>query len=137
MKVGGYEPRFDFQVDLEYGNAAEANLIAFFQAVQGNHVEVKADRYRNGRMIVETQQRPAGQDWQHSGINVTTAQWWAYQLAPDSFIFVSVKRLRKFLSMNLFMLEKRDFAADGDNPARGFLLSAAQVHELQTSRAYD
>jgi hypothetical protein len=39
--------------------------------------------------------------------------------------------------MNDYLLEKRDFAVDGDNPARGFLLSASQVHELQTSKAYD
>jgi len=137
MKVGDYEPRFDFKVDLQYGHQAEQNLIDFFSAVNNNLVEVKSDRYRNGRMIVETQQKPPGQDWKNSGINVTTAQWWAYQLAPDSFILVSVKRLRKFLSMNSFMLEKRDFAYEGDNPTRGFLLSSSEVHELQTSRAYD
>jgi hypothetical protein len=137
MRVGGYEPRFDFKVDLEYGHGAETNLIEFFNAVQNQQVEVKADRYRNGRMIVETQQRPNGGDWQHSGINVTTATWWAYQLAPSSFILVSVARLRRFLRMNDYLLEKRDFAVDGDNPARGFLLSANQVHELQTSKAYD
>jgi hypothetical protein len=137
MRVGGYEPRFDFKVDLEYGHGAETNLIEFFNAVQNQQVEVKADRYRNGRMIVETQQRPHGGDWQHSGINVTTATWWAYQLAPSSFILVSVARLRRFLRMNDYLLEKRDFAVDGDNPARGFLLSASQVHELQTSKAYD
>jgi hypothetical protein len=137
MRVGGYEPRFDFKVDLEYGHGAETNLIEFFNAVQNQQVEVKADRYRNGRMIVETQQRPNGGDWQHSGINVTTATWWAYQLAPSSFILVSVARLRRFLRMNDYLLEKRDFAVDGDNPARGFLLSASQVHELQTSKAYD
>jgi len=122
---------------LEYGHGAETNLIEFFNAVQNQQVEVKADRYRNGRMIVETQQRPNGGDWQHSGINVTTATWWAYQLAPSSFILVSVARLRRFLRMNDYLLEKRDFAVDGDNPARGFLLSASQVHELQTSKAYD
>ena len=137
MRVGGYEPRFDFKVDLEYGHGAETNLIEFFNAVQNQQIEVKADRYRNGRMIVETQQRPNGGDWQHSGINVTTATWWAYQLAPSSFIFVSVARLRRYLRMNDYLLEKRDFAVDGDNPARGFLLSASQVHELQTSKAYD
>jgi len=137
MRVGGYEPRFDFKVDLEHGNAAEANLIDFFNAMNGQQVEVKSDRYRNGRMIVETQQRPNGGDWQHSGINVTTATWWAYQLAPSSFILVSVARLKRYLRMNDYLLEKREFASTGDNPAQGFLLTAAQVHELQTSKAYD
>ena len=137
MKTGGYEPRFDFRIDLDYGQAAEANLIDFFDAMHGQTVEVKADRYRNGKMVVETQQRPAGKDWQHSGINVTTAKWWAYQLAPDSFILVSVPRLKRFLKMNQYHLEKVTLAADGDNPAMGYLLTAQQVRELQTSKAYD
>lgn len=137
MKTGGYEPRFDFDVDLSYGHAAENNLIDFFESFNGKQIEVKADRYRNGKMVVETQQRPAGKDWQHSGINVTTAKWWAYQLAPDSFILVSVPRLKRFLKMNQYHLEKVTLAADGDNPAMGYLLTAQQVRELQTSKAYD
>lgn len=137
MKTGGYEPRFDFRVDLDYGHAAENNLIEFFNACNNAEVEVKADRYRNGKMVVETQQQPAGKDWQHSGINVTTAKWWAYQLAPDSFILVSVARLKRFLKMNQYHLEKVRLASDGDNPAMGYLLSAQQVRELQTSKAYD
>ena len=137
MKPGGYEPRFDFRIDLDYGQAAEANLIDFFHAMHGQTVEVKADRYRNGKMVVETQQRPTGKDWQHSGINVTTAKWWAYQLAPDSFILVSVPRLKRFLKMNQYHLEKVTLAGEGDNPAMGYLLTAQQVRELQTSKAYD
>ena len=42
--TNGYDPRFDFKVDLAYGKAGEAELVEFFNAVQGSSVEVKSDR---------------------------------------------------------------------------------------------
>ena len=137
MEVTGYNPQFDFKTDLQYGNEGEQNLINFFEAVNRGRVEVKADRYRNGRMAVETDQKPAGADWKPSGINVTEAEWWAYRLAPDSFVFVSVKRLKNYLRHNRQNLTKRDFAPNSDNPARGFLLMKEHVFDLQTNAAYD
>ena len=135
--INGYEPRFDFKVDLAYGRAGEAELIEFFNAVQGSTVEVKSDRYRNGRMAVETQQKPAGGVWQDSGINVTHAKWWAYRFGPGSFVLVSVPRLKKYLRMNKDLLQKRDFAAGSENPSKGFVLMPDQVQELLTSEWYD
>ena len=135
--TNGYEPRFDFKIDLAYGRAGEAELVEFFNAVQGSNVEVKSDRYRNGRMAVETQQKPAGGVWKDSGINVTQAQWWAYRFAPGAFVLVSVPRLKKYLRMNRDLLQKRDFAAGSDNPSRGFVLMPDQVEELLTSEWYD
>jgi hypothetical protein len=133
----GYEPRFDFQVDMVYGKAGEAELVEFFDAVQGSKVEVKSDRYRNGRMAVETQQKPTGRDWQDSGINVTKAEWWAYRLAPGAFILVSVPRLKKYLRANRDTLQKRDFAAGSDNPSRGFVLMPEQIQSLLADKEYD
>ena len=133
----GYDPRFDFKVDLAYGKAGEAELVEFFNAVQGSSVEVKSDRYRNGRMAVETQQKPAHGFWKDSGINVTQAKWWAYRFGPGSFVLVSVPRLKKYLRMNRDLLQKRDFAAGSDNPSRGFVLMPDQVQELLTSEWYD
>jgi hypothetical protein len=135
--TNGYDPRFDFKVDLAYGKAGEAELVEFFNAVQGSSVEVKSDRYRNGRMAVETQQKPAHGFWKDSGINVTQAQWWAYRFGPGSFVLVSVPRLKKYLRMNRDLLQKRDFAAGSDNPSRGFVLMPDQVQELLTSEWYD
>lgn len=137
MEIEGYRPQFDFKTDLSYGHEGEQNLIDFFNAFNNGTVEVKADRYRNGRMAVETQQKPAGSDWKDSGINVTTASWWAYRFAPDSFVLVSVQRLKNYLNMNYYDLNKRDFAAGSTNPARGFLLMPPQVQDLQTSDKYD
>jgi len=137
MNIGGYDPRFDFTVDLEYGHQGEENLIMFFRAVEGGRVEVKADRYRNGRMAVETQQKPAGRDWKDSGINVTEADWWAYRFAPDAFVIISVARLKNFLRYNKDLLQKRTFAANSDNPAKGFVLYPEQVTDLLTNPLYD
>lgn len=137
MKVDGYNPRFDFKTDLAYGHEGETNLHEFFHAFNNGTVEVKADRYRNGRMIVETQQRPNGGDWKESGINVTTATWWAYRFAPNAFTLVSVARLKSYLRQNYHMLEKREFASGSDNPAKGFLLYPHHVQDLMTSELYD
>lgn len=137
MSIGGYDPRFDFKTDLSYGHQGEQNLIDFFHALNDGTVEVKADRYRNGRMAVETEQRPNGGQWKPSGINVTQAKWWAYRFAPDSYVLVSVERLKNYLRYNYALLNKRDFASGSDNPARGFLLFPPQVQDLQTSELYD
>ena len=137
MRIEGYNPQFDFKADLSYGHEGEQNLIDFFHAFNNGAVEVKADRYRNGRMAVETEQRPKGGDWKPSGINVTKAQWWAYRFAPDSYVLISVARLKNFLRTNYSWLEKRDFASGSDNPARGFLLQPSHVLELQTNEDYD
>jgi hypothetical protein len=32
--TNGYDPRYDFKVDLAYGKAGEAELVEFFNAVQ-------------------------------------------------------------------------------------------------------
>ena len=122
---------------MAYGKAGEAELVEFFDAVQGSKVEVKSDRYRNGRMAVETQQKPAGREWQDSGINITTAEWWAYRLAPGAFILVSVSRLKKYLRANRDILQKRDFAAGSDNPSRGFVLMPEQIQSLLADKEYD
>lgn len=135
--TGGYDPRFDFTVDLAYGHEGERNLQDFFGAFQHGTVEVKADRYRNGRMAVETQQKPAGSDWKDSGINVTEADWWAYRFSPDAFVIVSVARLKSFLRQNKELLDKRMFAADSTNPAKGFLLFPNHVQDLLTNPDYD
>lgn len=137
MHIDGYNPKFDFKTDLSYGHEGEQNLIDFFTAFNSGAVEVKADRFRNGRMAVETEQRPKGGEWKPSGINVTKAEWWAYRFAPDSYVIISVARLKNFLRTNYLVLQKRDFAPNSDNPARGFLLMPSHVHELQTNEDYD
>jgi hypothetical protein len=133
----GYNPQFDFKVDLAYGQGAEAELVAFFNSVQGSKVEVKADRYRNGKMTIETQCMNDNGEWCQSGINVTKAEWWAYRYAPGAFSLVSVARLKKYLRLNKGHIEKWDFAKGSDHPSRGFLLTPDQVKQMMTEEWYD
>jgi hypothetical protein len=139
---------FDFKKDLEFGHLGEDMVRAFYEKVIQGKAEVKTDRYRNGRMVVETQQNPRRQTlsdgspmWVHSGINVTTADWWVYVFAIDqSMVIISVPRLRRYLKAfaNRFNEEtKVTFARESDNPARGFLLEPFDVTELLISPKYD
>jgi hypothetical protein len=133
----GYNPKFDFKVDLAYGMAGEAELISFFNSVEGSKVEVKSDRYRNGKMTIETQCLDDYKRWCQSGINVTAADWWAYRFAPGSFVLVSIPRLKKYLRLNKGHLEKWEFAKGSRHPTKGFLLTTEQVTEMMTSEWYD
>lgn len=136
MQVSGYRKEYDFKIDLEYGHEGEQNLIDFMNSLQNGCVEVKSDRYRNGRIAVEVQHKPHGQ-WLKSGLAVTTAQWWAYRFAPDSFVMVSVPRLKRYLNANHKRLETRTFAEQSDCPAWGYLLMPQDVHQLMTDTDYD
>ena len=97
MEISGYNPKFDFKTDLAYGHEGEQNLIDFFYALNAGTVEVKADRYRNGRMAVETQQKPKDKDWKPSGLAVTKAKYWVYMFSADAYAVIEVARLKKYL----------------------------------------
>lgn len=139
---------FDFAADLSFGHSGEEFVKRFYEAVIQGSAEVKTDRYRNGRMVVETQQNPRRETdvfgyplWKPSGINVTKADWWIYTYCLEqSFVVVSVSRLKQFLRMNKETFNestKRTFAESSDNPARGFLLEPEQVMEMLYSKRYD
>ena len=99
---------FDFKKDLSFGHKGEDLITGFLDSLSDGSFEVKTDRYRNGRMVVETNQNPkAIKDgdgnpiWVSSGINVTTAKWWVYVFALDgSFVMVDTSRLKRYLRMN-------------------------------------
>jgi hypothetical protein len=138
----GYQPHWDipkpnFQADLAHGEAGEAVVREFMAQLSLGAVEVKTDRWRNGRMVVETQQRyPHG--WRPSGLNVTQATWWVYQYHLDgAFVIVAVDRLKRYLRVNYERLERREFGLRGDNPTRGYLLAPHQVTDLLTNKTYD
>lgn len=137
-----YQPSHDidgpnFQRDLAFGLEGEQIIRDFLDALDGGKFEVKYDRYRNGRMAVETEQNPRNEGWKLSGINVTEADWWVYLFAPGSFIIVEVARLKRYLRTNYSLLTKRTFAAKSDNPAKGFVLMPNQVQDLMTNELYD
>lgn len=135
---------FDFKSDLAYGKAGEELVESFLSSLEKGSFEVKNDRYRNGKMVVETQQNPKGikdeqgnRIWVNSGINVTTAKWWVYIFSPDeAFVVVDVARLKRYIRANIDAIERKEFGGS-DNPAKGFLLSPEQVSEMIRSRRYD
>lgn len=138
---------FDFKKDLTYGKEGEMLVDGFLEAISSGSFEVKSDRYRNGRMVVETDQNPRGmldengkEVWVKSGINVTTAQWWVYIYSPEGgFVVISTSRLKRFLRLNPRMYNentKRDFGG-ADNPAKGFLIMPNAVIDLLKNPMYD
>jgi hypothetical protein len=138
---------FDFKKDLSYGESGEELVKSFFATLSDGAFEVKSDRYRNGRMVIETEQNPRGtQDsngdkiWVKSGINITTAKWWVYIYAMDgSFVIISVARLKRFLRKHPDKFNqgtKRDFGGQ-DNPAKGFLIYPEDVIKMMYDKEYD
>lgn len=137
-----YNPDHDiegpnFERDLEYGEQGEQIVQAFLVALSDGSFEVKRDRYRNGRMVVETGQAPNNGPWKPSGLRTTKAAWWVYLFSDDAFVIVSTDRLRKYVDYNFTPDDRRLFAAESDNPARGFLLMEHHVKDLLTNPQYD
>jgi hypothetical protein len=139
--------RPDFERDKKYGEDGEALISLFLGHITNGNFEVKSDRYRNGRMVIETNQNPKGMKnnkgepvWFPSGINVTTATWWVYIFSPDgAFVIINIARLKKFLRANneTFNESTKINLGSSDNPARGFLLFEHHVRDLMTNPAYD
>lgn len=139
---------FNFNADLAYGEKGEGKIRSFLEDIISEDIEVKTDRYRNGRMVVETQQNPkklidndGNPVWVQSGINVTTAKWWVYIFTLDgSFVVVATDRLKRFLTINNHKYNestKRTFAAASDNPSRGFLIMQEDMLDLLLNPIYD
>jgi len=139
--------KFDFKKDLAYGQQGESLVSTFLDDLSDGSFEVKSDRYRNGRMVVETDQNPRGyrdsngvQVWNKSGINITTAKWWVYIFSPEgAFIVVSVARLKRYLRAfpERFNGSNKINLGGADNPAKGFLLMPEDVQDMMINPRYD
>lgn len=142
-KFNDYDiPQPNWQKDLAFGLKGESLISDFLSDISSGSFEVKTDRYRNGRMAVETQQQPGAHgNWIDSGINVTKAKWWVYQYNLDgAFHIVSVERLKRYLRLNSHKFNestKRAFAAGSENPAKGFLIFPNDVIDLLINPKYD
>lgn len=148
--MAGYFPKYDipapdFLKDLKFGEQGEELITKFIGDIASGDIEVKTDRYRNGKMVIETEQWPGrrctpdGKEiWTLSGINVTTAKWWVYQYHFDgAFVIVATDRIKRYLRKRSSTITKTVFASLSDNPAKGFLLLPAQVSELMLSDEFD
>jgi hypothetical protein len=133
------ERKFNFKTDLAYGKLGEKLVEDFLETLGVGSFEVKTDRYRNGRMVLEMEQNPKQAGWKPSGLNVTQAKWWVYVYTLDgAFIIVSVERIKRYIKhKNLTSKDYYDFAKMSSNPSRGFLLQPEDVIDLMINKEYD
>lgn len=130
-------PKPNFKKDLEFGKQGEDQVKQFLQGIVNGSFEVKSDRYRNGKMVVEIAQNPRKHGWKPSGIMVTEAEWWVYVYTMNqAMIVVSTERLKRYIEM-LPKSRIRLFAEGTNNPAKGYLLLPEEVSQLLYDPAYD
>lgn len=79
--------REGFDLDLKFGEARES---AFVSALTDCHVECKSDQKVRvtGNVFIETYQRSRNGEWRKSGINASTAAWWAIEYADDAWLVI-------------------------------------------------
>lgn len=136
-----YDITPNFTADLQHGQQGEQTIRNFLQDIIHSHIEVKTDRYRNGRIIIETDQNPRNTGWKKSGINITTAQWWIYQYHLDgAFIAIKTSRLKRYLRTHPHRYNnntKQTFAPNSDNPAKGWILEQHETQDMMLNPQYD
>lgn len=143
--------KFNFHDDLKFGHKGEALVTEFLSAMEAGAFEVKTDRYRNGKMVLEMEHNPRLRKdadgkavWEKSGLNVTKAMWWVYVLtlngSEGAFHIISVPRLKRYLKLNPDKYNRKtmqNFAVRSGNPSRGFLLLPEDVLDVMTNPNYD
>jgi hypothetical protein len=138
--LGGYNPatgKYNFKTDLAFGKKGEDQVKRFLQGIVNGSFEVKSDRYRNGRMVVEIAQNPRKHGWKDSGLMVTEAQWWVYVYTlNEAMIVISTDRLKRYIK-TLPESRIRLFAEGSNNPAKGYLLLPEEVMPLLYHSAHD
>jgi hypothetical protein len=108
----------------------------FIKSLDDCKFEIKRDMYRNGRMVVEMQQKPRDKEWKPSGLAVTKAKYWVYMFSADAFSVIEVARLKKYLEINN-NIPMKTFAPYSANPTKGYLLMEEDVIKLMSSELYD
>ena len=130
-------PKPNFQKDLDFGKQGEDQVKGFLQGIVNGSFEVKSDRYRNGRMVVEVAQNPRKHGWKDSGLAITEAEWWVYVYTMnEAMIVISTERLKRYIN-TLPKSRLRLFAEGTNNPARGYLLQPEEVMPLLYDSAFD
>ena len=140
--------RHDWQTDLKFGKKGEKLVRDFLEKMSDGAFEVKTDRYRNGRMVIEMEQNPRLKKnddgtpfWKPSGLAVTKAKWWAYVYCLDgAFVMVDIARINRYLAAHPDRYNTKTykmFAARSSNPTRGHLLEPTEVMDMMINTDYD
>ncbi len=113
-----------FDLDLRYGKAREDALASILRG--GHTVEVKSDRIcrRTGNLFVEYRQKGRA-----SGINVTTADYWAFEYDDDCWVIVPTARLKQLC--RLAALQDRTASGGDFNQYDGILLPISWLVDRQ------
>ena len=131
----------NFLKDLQHGEKGEQIVRDYLNDANSGSIEIKTDRYRNGRIAIETDQNPRHEGWKKSGINITTAKWWVYQYHLDgAFIMIQTERLKRYMRAHPKRFKekyKQNFAPRSDNPAKGFILEQHEVLDMMLNPEYD
>lgn len=129
--------KYNFKNDLAYGKKGEDQVKQFLQGIVNSSFEVKSDRYRNGKMVVEIAQNPRKHGWKDSGLMITEAQWWVYVYTlNEAMVVISTNRLKRYVS-TLPNSRIRLFAEASNNPAKGYLLLPEEVMPLLYDATHD
>lgn len=127
--TAGYEPRFDH--DYPYGRQGEFlvdDVMAWLAAGQAQ-IETKRKRRVDLRLYVECYQNPRRcGTWKPSGINVSTAEYWAYVVADTGCVLFIPRHL--LLDAIDHQLGREAQETDGDNPTAGRLIHLGQILAL-------
>lgn len=117
----GYQP--DFDIDREFGNVAEETVRDLLR-MNGDRLEVKHKRYEDWAFYVETAQSPqATGKYKASGINVTDAEYWAYEINGTGIVVFIPTALLKDAANRAPQKEE----TDGDNPTKGRLVRSEHL----------
>ena len=130
----GYEPAYDFTIDLENGELGE-HSVAKLLTIES--VEVKTKSRDDNTFYIEYQQNARNRGvWTLSGISTTTATHWAFTYCDRRVLAIFETRL-------LYEAAKRAYHNDkwncteigGDNPTRGVLITMDEI--VETSKLLD
>jgi hypothetical protein len=123
-RVDGYHPSFD--IDLAYGAQGEMFVMNIINSL-GNgagSVEVKTDaKYeKTGRVYVEYECLKRGK-WVPSGIQTTTADFWAFVLGLNTFcFFIGTDTLKQAAREKWHNPANRKSCDEGSCPTHGIVL---------------
>lgn len=129
-----FNPNFD--VDFARGKIGEDLVSGLPEMIRDGKVEVKTDSraVETGNFYVETWQRNIySMQWKQSGINVTTADYWAFVVPQTMSMFVvSTTNLRELLEKNRDVYregEQRIVSAE-TNGSRGRLVPVKDIYGM-------